>query len=219
MNNYKLIKLKEGYIIVSDIEIEENDYCLDVNSNIIFKCSKNKSDGIYDTKDSWVRLHKNCKKKIASTFIDELPDIDFNNLEEKFGIVDVDDLALKLIGIDQNEVPHWNDFISNDILNIAKGFKAGFNKCLELNKDKLYTEEDVLDAWEKGAKEGLPLTKTKKDKLLKSLQPKTEWDIEIELETKCYCGHTTYCESEELEGKPYIQRPKITNNKIKILKV
>ena len=99
------------------------------------------------------------------------------------------------------------------------GFEQGFNKCLELNKDKLYTEEDVLDAWEKGAKEGLPLTKTKKDKLLKLLQPKTEWDIEIESETKCYCGHTSYCECEELEGKPYIQRPKITNNKIKILKV
>ena len=33
-----------------------------------------------------------------------------------------------------------------------------------------YTEEDILDAWELGASEGLPLTREKKDKLVKSLQ-------------------------------------------------
>ncbi len=53
----------------------------------------------------------------------------------------------------------------------------------------------------------------------KLLQRKTEWYIEVEMETKCYCGHTNHCECEELEGKPFTQRPKITNNQIKILKI
>ena len=54
---------------------------------------------------------------------------------------------------------------------------------------------------------------------IQSLQPKTEWDIEIELETKCYCGHTNYCECGELGNKLFIQTPKINNNQIKILKI
>jgi hypothetical protein len=56
------------------------------------------------------------------------------------------------------------------------------------------------------------------DKFIKSLQSKIEWNIEIEMETKCYCGHTGHCECEELMDKPFVQRPKITNNQIKILK-
>ncbi len=47
------------------------------------------------------------------------------------------------------------------------GFRKGYNKAKETYK---YTEEDILDAWELGASEGLPLTREKKDKLIKSLQ-------------------------------------------------
>jgi hypothetical protein len=46
-------------------------------------------------------------------------------------------------------------------------FKKGYNKAKETYK---YTEEDILDAWELGASERLPLTREKKDKLIKSLQ-------------------------------------------------
>lgn len=208
MNIYKLIKLKEGYIIISDEALINNDNYYHKIRKTIHKT--------YDNADYFINntIYENLKKIIASTFIPELPNIDFNNLEEKFGIVDVEKVSYNWLYDNEENMP--KDY---PLKPMQYGFEQGFNKCLELNKDKLYTEEDVLDAWEKGAKEGLPVTKTKKDKLLKLLQPKTEWDIEIESETKCYCGHTSYCECEELEGKPYIQRPKITNNKIKILKV
>lgn len=52
--------------ILSDDKIEDGDWCIDVNSNQIFQCIKNKIDGIYD-KENWVRLHKNCKKVIVTT--------------------------------------------------------------------------------------------------------------------------------------------------------
>ena len=60
-------------------------------------------------------------------------------------------------------------------------FKEGFQKALEILGDKKFSEEDILDAWEDGATNNHPLTKSKKENLLKSLQ-QTEWDVEIEME-------------------------------------
>jgi hypothetical protein len=37
---------------------------------------------------------------------------------------------------------------------------------------KMYNEEDILDAWELGAKEGLPLTREKKEELFEQLKKK-----------------------------------------------
>lgn len=48
-----------------------------------------------------------------------------------------------------------------------------------------YTEEDILDAWELGAKEGLPLTRKKKEDLFNYLrQPKLPIAFECEIEPK-----------------------------------
>ena len=59
-------------------------------------------------------------------------------------------------------------------------FKIGFQKALEILGDKKFSEEDILDAWEDGATNNHPLTKSKKENLLKSLK-QTEWDVEIEM--------------------------------------
>jgi hypothetical protein len=39
-----------------------------------------------------------------------------------------------------------------------------------LDAKQMYSEEDILDAWELGAKEGLPLTRKKKEKLFKQFK-------------------------------------------------
>jgi hypothetical protein len=59
-----------------------------------------------------------------------------------------------------------------------RDFREGFQKALEILGDKKFSEENVLDAWEDGATQQHPLTKSKKENLLKSLQ-QTEWDVEI----------------------------------------
>jgi hypothetical protein len=41
-----------------------------------------------------------------------------------------------------------------------------------LDAKQMYSEEDILDAWELGAKEGLPLTREKKEKLFKQFKKK-----------------------------------------------
>jgi hypothetical protein len=38
--------------------------------------------------------------------------------------------------------------------------------------ERMYSEEEILDAWELGAKEGLPLTKKKKEELFKKFKKK-----------------------------------------------
>jgi hypothetical protein len=43
-------------------------------------------------------------------------------------------------------------------------------KLLKLQDEKMYSEEDILDAWELGAKEGLPLTREKKEELFKQFK-------------------------------------------------
>jgi hypothetical protein len=90
------------------------------------------------------------------------------NCDEIFGVIDVEEIADRHTFGQRNH--EWKAYI------------AGFNKNAELNKDKVFTLEDVLDAWELGASEGLPLTKAKKEKLLKSIQPT---EIEVEIEMQC----------------------------------
>ena len=38
--------------------------------------------------------------------------------------------------------------------------------------ERMYSEEEILDAWELGVKEGLPLTKKKKEELFKKFKKK-----------------------------------------------
>jgi hypothetical protein len=107
-------------------------------------------------------------KAIATTIVGNpmlLPNLSKQNCDEIFGVVDVEKLAENKYGKGIYEIEQVDAYIE------------GFNKAMELNKDKVFTLEDVLDAWELGASEGLPLTKAKKEKLLKSIQP-----IEIEVE-------------------------------------
>ena len=100
------------------------------------------------------------------------------NCDEIFGVVDVDDLA-------------WNSKTGKPLNicapNYLDGFKEGFNKAMELNKDKLFTIEDIMKAFEAGY-ETLESEKTYNehyDILIQSLQQPNE----IEVEIRCYIGN------------------------------
>lgn len=224
---FKLIKLKEGYIIVSDKEIKEADIHINLLTKEIERASKNLSKNFIGNSNFNFSVRKQYKKIIASNFIPELPNIDFNDLEEEFGIVCVEKLAKEANGY----LPY-----ARDTKGVAfnEGFIEGFNKCLELNKDKLYTAEQMKDAFESGENYGktwsefyntdsvsrLAAERTENfNNFIQSLQPKTEWDIEVE----------EYCSSEDCilfgcqkyEGCKHenLQKLKIIDNKIKITKI
>lgn len=199
---YKLIKLQEGYIIVSDEEITFMDTmkpCYYLFENKVYKREYSH--------------HKDGQKIIASNFIPELPSIDFNNLEEEFGIIDVNELAISEIPLDilQTSKGCFDD-LNEPERNI---WKNGFNKCLSLNKDKLYTLEDIDMAYIQGSTDGSGIGNKRKMRIeyLQSLQPKTEWNIEVEMNSCsedigiCALGCIGNC------------KPKITNNQIKIINI
>jgi hypothetical protein len=87
------------------------------------------------------------------------------NCDEIFGVVDVDKLA--------EEETIRNEF------NSEKSFINGFNKAMELNKDKLFTLEDMMNCWNKA------LTFQNHKELfgyhIQSLQ-QNEWGVEIVME-------------------------------------
>jgi hypothetical protein len=71
-------------------------------------------------------------------------------------------------------------------LKVIEGFKAGFNKAMELNKDKLFTVEDMNYIFQLGfSLNGRAISKSEYDAHLQSLQQPTE----IEVEMCCYIGN------------------------------
>jgi hypothetical protein len=109
--------------------------------------------------------------------------VDYNlskeNCDSLFGVIDVEKLADELkVGISYKEYDHL----------IKRGIIVGFNKAMELNKDKLFTLEDIKRAISFG--QGMDLWKEEEqiDKLIQSLQQPTEIDVEIEMEDSIGIG-------------------------------
>jgi hypothetical protein len=159
----KLIKINtDHYVVVDDSEIKEGDwYYWEITKTIqIAKL------------DSLNRLPKSSdgSKKITHS---TQP---FNNRPHfaQYGLITLSEVK-ELIG----EVDIWQKFKEIDG-SCQKGeyehwlFESGYNQALEDNKEKKYTEEDVIRIVEKSRETGLTA-----EYLLLSLQPKTEWEVEF----------------------------------------
>jgi hypothetical protein len=72
------------------------------------------------------------------------------NCDEIFGVVDVEKLAYEHRRAYQDSFEGMNECIMKDAMHQQVGFVAGFNKAVELNKDKVFTLEDVRKAFNKG---------------------------------------------------------------------
>jgi hypothetical protein len=91
------------------------------------------------------------------------------NCDEIFGIVDVEKLADEYIVIK----PKHREYEHNLAVS---AYIEGFNKAMELNKDKLFTLDDMKKAFEKGC---LKLGNNRYfDELIESLN-KNEWEVEV----------------------------------------
>ena len=96
------------------------------------------------------------------------------NCDEIFGVVDVEKLAEYSV----QEITESNtEFYLRDVY--KEFFKDGFDKAMELNKDKMFTLEDMMNCWNKA------LTFQNHKELfgyhIQSLQQPTEIEVEIEL--------------------------------------
>lgn len=131
---------------------------------------------------------------------DNLHKLSKQNCDSLFGVVDVEKLAKE---------NHPNDGYADTTL-MQKGFKTGFNKAMELNKDKMFTLEDIKKAYSQGELDALKTGSysKKENEFIQSIQQPTEIKVEIEMEDKIALdGHT-------IIGK----EPKLDENKCLILK-
>ena len=99
------------------------------------------------------------------------------NCDEIFGVVDVEKMA------EQFTVDESYGEISGDLF---KGYIYGFNKAMELNKDKVFTLEDMNNAMDWIMTQYFEFheqpTTGRREQYLESLQQSTEIEVEIEME-------------------------------------
>jgi hypothetical protein len=97
------------------------------------------------------------------------------NCDEIFGVVDVEKLAEYSV----QEITESNtEFYLRDVY--KEFFKDGFDKAMELNKDKMFTLEDMMNCWNKALK--FQDHKETLGEYIQSIQQQTEMGVEIEME-------------------------------------
>ena len=162
----KLIKINtDHYIIVDDSEIKKGDW------------TYHHVKGIYEARVDGA--YTNQKKITHSTIpkgmmvIEGIKRLSLQEVKELIGVVDVE----KNMWYERNV---QNPYLSDSLLHTGfnKGFELGYNQALEDNKDKKYTEEDIYKAYRAGM-QFVGEDKGSLGEFIQSLQPKTEWEVEI----------------------------------------
>jgi hypothetical protein len=117
----------------------------------------------------------------------DVPKLSKQNCDDIFGVVDVEKLAEYSV----QEITESNtEFYLRDVY--KEFFKDGFDKAMELNKDKVFTLDDVKKAIQFGL-DGIYIsedrmyeyedgtTENQIKRFIQSLQQPTEMDVEIEM--------------------------------------
>ena len=130
------------------------------------------------------------------------------NCDEIFEVVDVQNLVNEEIIL----LPESTSIMEK--LFTELGFKRGFNKSMELNKDKLFTINDIDKAIEWATVNGRKgdITHYDIDNFIQSIQQPTEIEVEVETETKVW----EFISNGEFESFEII--PKLDSNGCLILK-
>lgn len=168
----KLIKItNDHYVVVDDSEIEENDWCCNIQRPYIKQCQD--FDVIYYNKrnDLFKKIThstlpleqmKQPNKEICiGNFMkgqSKIQPLSIQEVKELIGEVDVEKKAFEYTSVSQAH---------------RRGFIDGYNQALEDNKEKKYTERDLWRAFDSGkaGKLAVEFYET-------LLQHKTEWEIE-----------------------------------------
>jgi hypothetical protein len=100
------------------------------------------------------------------------------NCDEIFGVVDVEVLAEKAIPLSEENIDYI-EFAKHD----RKRWVEGFNRALELNKDKLFTLRDIKQAIFNFANYDRKTISEldRRDMAIASIQQPTEIDVEVEM--------------------------------------
>ena len=130
------------------------------------------------------------------------------NCDEIFGVGDVEKLAntaangITFLEFDKRDKAIQNKYYS-------EGFKLGFKEAMELNKDKVFTLEDMFNLYAHIVKKGI-ISGEEANEFIQSLQQPTEIEVEIEMELEI--------DTSKLVGAIYGHKPKLDSEGCLILK-
>ena len=159
----KLIKINtDHYVVVDDSKIEVGDWYIDdakqIRKSVV-------SDEVYWQHRQYNREYmKITHSNIGHLYQVSILPLSLQEVKELIGEVDVEKWARSQYSSEPN------DYEEEYYLGLIKGY----NQALEDNKEKKYTEEDVISIVKKSRETGLTA-----EYLLLSIQPKTEWEVEI----------------------------------------
>jgi hypothetical protein len=127
------------------------------------------------------------------------------NCDEIFGVIDVEKLS-------EEEYPKTSSWRAEEEYEpIRRGYLKGFNKAMELNKDKLFTLEEVMQAFLKGQEMQVDYFSYKN-----SLQQPTEIKVDIKMEPCYYDQSLGAFSTSYTEDKP-VEQPKLDKDGCLIL--
>jgi hypothetical protein len=205
---FELHKLKKGFIITSHEDIQEDDFVFANDTNVIFRCNNHEANSV-------IPQFKNLYEKLTA----QQDQIDLSGLSEEeqkeIRWIDVEKLAKEMLPNDSD----WQRRF--DII-------KGFQKAQELLSDRMFTLEDMRNAFQEGINKandnfnpyhGIDLDKCEESKVqyIQSISQKA-WKVELEMEYQDMHG-MWFSKPTILSELDRPQRPKLTNGKIKILKL
>lgn len=171
----KLIKLSDiHYIIVDDSGYGEGDFVLLPLTKEIMKCS----NGTIFIEGTLKITHST----IGYLYQDNIKSLNVSDIEELVYGYSVDK-AIRECDYFFQDPEMFDKYENKDDIKL---FKHGFKAHQELTKDKLFTIDDMEQAYINGSNHQIVLCDRNKEKLdyLNSLLPKKEWDIEIDENNK-----------------------------------
>jgi hypothetical protein len=154
------------------------------------------------------RLDDEKGNLIASTLDGAKTKLSKQNCDEIFGVIDVEKLAMGY------ELYEKINFVGQ-----TRAYIVGFNKAMELNKDKVFTLEDMKLMFEFGYRKNNLIETTFESALnfIQSIQQPTEIEVEIVMSPCYYDDSLGGFSTSYTEGKP-IEEPKLDKDGCLILK-
>jgi hypothetical protein len=151
------------------------------------------------------RLDDEKGNYVASTLDGAKTKLSHTNCDEIFGVIDVE--------------KYVDEYTEEWKFETRIGFRDGFNKHAELNKDKVFTLEDMKLMFEFGYRKNNLIETTFESALnfIQSLQQPTEIEVEIVMSPCYYDDSLGGFSTSYTEGKP-IEEPKLDKDGCLILK-
>ena len=173
----KLLKFSEEHYILADkLDINVGDWVTD--TYLMYQCKDNRSllgmrKVTHSTQPLCIIHGDNNKETISYGSTGYLP---ISEVKELLGVVDVATKAAELAY--SRRIKHQDQFQDGVCSGLEEGYRIGYNQAM---KDSKYTKEDMLRAYREG--ENVRYSRVGEAVLekqfIQSLQPKTEWDVEI----------------------------------------